>query len=58
MGAGQGVQEAGVGLDWWPPGRVWDKRKTHRLAPGTKNWGEGNTRGMGTQKPSCSFLVF
>ena len=30
--------------------------RTHKMAPETKNLGEGNTRSMSFQKSFCSFL--
>lgn len=57
VGAGHRGQEVGVGVDWWPPGGVWDKRKTHRLDPGRKNLGEGNMRSWGLRsRPALSWF--
>lgn len=60
----RGGQAQGAGgwcrVDWWPPGGVWDKRKTHRLGPRRKNLGEGNARGLGLRAvlPSPGFKHF
>lgn len=49
---------SGVGPEHKVESETKGAEKTHKMAPETKNLGEGNTRSMRFQKSFCSFLSF